>query len=62
VKALEPLAVDDATREHGLGAMSLERWQTLVQQLEELELIKPGAVDAAAVMHSASDEKPSATH
>ncbi|HWB14516.1 MAG TPA: ABC transporter substrate-binding protein [Pirellulales bacterium] len=54
VKALEPLAVDDTTREHGIGSMSIERWQTLTRQLEELELIKPGAVDAAAVMHRAS--------
>jgi NitT/TauT family transport system substrate-binding protein len=62
VKALEPLALDDATREHGLGTMSLDRWQTLTRQLEELELIKPGAVDPAAVVHSASDEEASAAH
>ncbi len=49
VKALKPLAVDATTR--GIGTMSLERWQTLVRQLEELDLIKPGQVDAAAVMH-----------
>lgn len=28
----------------GFGAMTLERWQTLVTQLEEIELLKPGAV------------------
>jgi NitT/TauT family transport system substrate-binding protein len=62
VKVIEPLAVDDATREHGLGTMSLDRWQTLARQLEELGLLKPGQVDAAAVVHSLSDEKPSAAH
>ncbi|HVA50948.1 MAG TPA: ABC transporter substrate-binding protein [Pirellulales bacterium] len=46
VKALRPLVLDDAANEHGIGSMSLDRWQKLAQQLEELELLKPGAVDA----------------
>ncbi|HQU46239.1 MAG TPA: ABC transporter substrate-binding protein [Pirellulales bacterium] len=45
VKALRPLVLDDAARRHGIGAMSLGRWQKLAEQLEELELLKPGAVD-----------------
>lgn len=46
VEALRPLVLDDVAKERGIGTMSLDRWQKLVSQLEELELIKPGAVDA----------------
>ena len=45
VEALRPLVLDREAKREGLGAMSLERWRTLAEQLEELELIKPGAVD-----------------
>ena len=43
VKALQPLVLDDHS-EVAIGAMTLERWQTLVTQLEELQLTEPGAV------------------
>jgi NitT/TauT family transport system substrate-binding protein len=38
-QAQAPLVEDAFTREHGLGAMSLERWTELARQLRELELI-----------------------
>jgi NitT/TauT family transport system substrate-binding protein len=37
--AQAPLVENAFTREHGLGAMSLERWQELVGQLSELGLL-----------------------
>ena len=46
VEALRPLVLDDVAKEHGIGTMSLKRWQKLAGQLEELDLLKPGAVDA----------------
>jgi NitT/TauT family transport system substrate-binding protein len=45
VEALTPLALDETAREHGVGTMSLKRWQTLAGQLEELKLTEPGQVD-----------------
>jgi len=45
VQALTPLVLDPVAKRDGLGSMSLERWKTLVEQLEDLELIKPGAVE-----------------
>lgn len=45
VGALKPLVLDPLTEGEGVGSMSLARWRTLAEQLEELELIKPGAVD-----------------
>ena len=47
VKALAPLVLDEFARRQGIGVMSLERWQALTGQLEELGLLKPGAVDAS---------------
>ena len=44
VKALKPLVVDQQSSED-ICTMSLDRWQTLVRQLAELELTKPGAID-----------------
>jgi NitT/TauT family transport system substrate-binding protein len=43
VKALEPLALDDGTPDD-IGRMTLDRWKTLVSQLEQLDLIKPRSV------------------
>jgi len=37
--AQQPLIETDFTRANGLGAMSLERWRTLGEQLRELELL-----------------------
>ena len=38
-EAQEPLIENDFTRQHGLGAMSLERWTALSKQLRELGLL-----------------------
>jgi NitT/TauT family transport system substrate-binding protein len=46
-EAQAPLIETELTREHGLGAMSRERWATLAGQLEELGLIEQ-RVDPAA--------------
>lgn len=45
---LSPLALTDEAGKLGFGAMTLERWQTLAEQLVECELLKPGAVDVRA--------------
>lgn len=46
VEQLQPLCRPEA----GIPAcgMTLERWQTLVQQIEEIDDIPKGSVDAAA--------------
>ncbi|MCZ7618164.1 MAG: ABC transporter substrate-binding protein [Myxococcota bacterium] len=48
--AQQPLIEDEFTRAHGLGAMSLERWRVLGEQLQELELLdqEPVAADCFA--------------
>ncbi len=38
-EAQKPLIEDDFARQHGLGAMSLDRWATLAKQLRELALV-----------------------
>lgn len=38
-EAQAPLIANDFTRQHGIGAMSLERWTTLAHQLAELKLL-----------------------
>jgi NitT/TauT family transport system substrate-binding protein len=43
-----PLIAGDVARSGGVGAMSLERWETLARQLEEADLIEPGSVDPQA--------------
>lgn len=48
--AQAPLIENGFTREHGLGAMSLERWTKLGEQVRELELIdRPAAPSEAFV-------------
>ncbi len=47
VRALAPLARDKVAEQEGLGCMSLRRWQTLLDQLVEIELIQPDAIKAA---------------
>jgi len=44
VEALRPLAWTETARRDGFGAMRLERWSTLVKQMEELGLVPPGRV------------------
>ena len=40
-----PLVLDEVAEKHGIGHMSKERWQTLLDQMIEAELIEPGAID-----------------
>jgi NitT/TauT family transport system substrate-binding protein len=40
-----PLVLDEVAEKNGIGHMSLERWQTLRDQMIEAELIQPGAID-----------------
>jgi NitT/TauT family transport system substrate-binding protein len=44
-EAIKPLVLDDAAQQKGIGTMTLERWQTLLDQLVESKQIKAGAVD-----------------
>jgi NitT/TauT family transport system substrate-binding protein len=46
-KALRPLCVNDEVSEEQLGRMTLARWKTLVEQLEDVEAIDKGRVDAS---------------
>jgi NitT/TauT family transport system substrate-binding protein len=41
---LKPLVEDPVTKQHGLGHMGLERWQTLVDQLVEIGQLAPDKV------------------
>ena len=45
--ALLPLTLTPEVEIQGLGFMTLERWSVLVRQLEDLELIKAGALNPA---------------
>ena len=47
VTELQPLVEDAVAKEHGLGHMSLERWQTLVGQLVEIEQLKADKVQVS---------------
>jgi NitT/TauT family transport system substrate-binding protein len=43
-EAQKPLIETDETKSHGLGMMTLDRWQTLVKQLLDLKVVdKPVA-------------------
>jgi NitT/TauT family transport system substrate-binding protein len=46
-KELKPLVEDAVAQKEGIGHMSLERWQKLVDQLVETELIKADQVKAS---------------
>ncbi len=48
VEQMQPLVFTESVTEKNLGAMTADRWQTLVQQMEELELIEKGEVSAAS--------------
>lgn len=41
-KALKPLVSEE--KSDAIGQMTLDRWKTLIDQLEELDLVKPGVV------------------
>ncbi len=44
VEALEPLVRNETADAQGIGRMSAERWQTLADQLVEIESLEAGAV------------------
>ena len=41
VNALRPLVLDDVAQAQGIGHMTLERWRTLAEQLQELGISEP---------------------
>ena len=47
VETLKPMVLDEVAKQAGVGAMSAERWETMLSQLVELEMIEAGAVNAA---------------
>lgn len=47
VHALKPLCERGLSSPDCLGEMTIERWQTLADQLVEAEVLKPGAIDPA---------------
>ena len=44
----EPLVLDEVALQQGIGHMSGQRWETLLQQMVEADLITAGALDAAS--------------
>jgi NitT/TauT family transport system substrate-binding protein len=44
-EAMKPLSIDDETPLERLGMMTAARWKTLVDQLVEVEVLKPNEVD-----------------
>jgi NitT/TauT family transport system substrate-binding protein len=58
VEALRPLAVTPETPEDALGRMTLDRWSTLLRQMEEIEVVKPGVVAPASLFTDAFLTKP----
>ncbi len=44
VQELKPLVEDAVAKEHGIGHMSVARWQALVDQLIEIDQLKAGSV------------------
>jgi len=53
-EAQQPLIEDAFAKQHGIGAMSLERWTQLGEQLRELGLIDKPAVPAECFVDAAS--------
>ena len=48
--ALKPLCVTDEVPTENMGAMTLKRWQTLADQLVEVEAIDKGSVDVSKIV------------
>jgi len=44
-RAMKPLCITDTTPLEQLGTMTADRWQTLAEQMVEVEVIESGAVD-----------------
>jgi NitT/TauT family transport system substrate-binding protein len=42
------LVLDPVARDHGIGHMTRQRWQTLIEQMIEAGVVEPGAVQAQA--------------
>jgi NitT/TauT family transport system substrate-binding protein len=65
VQALHPLCLDGLSGPAAIGQMTLERWQTLAEQLIEVGALKAGAVDPSAAFTtkylSAGSEAPQAS-
>lgn len=53
VEALRPLVVTVEVPEAALGRMSHARWATLVEQMESIEVVRPGAVAVEALFTDA---------
>jgi len=49
VQAIKEHCIESGTRPDNLGRMTIERWTTLVSQLEELKLLEPGSVAPASL-------------
>lgn len=47
VEEMKPLVFTPEVEKSGMGSMNSSRWEELVKVMEEVELIKPGAVPAA---------------
>lgn len=50
--AIKPLVFDETTDKNGLGFMTAERWQTLLEQLVETNQIDPGKVESATAFQN----------
>jgi NitT/TauT family transport system substrate-binding protein len=48
-ETIRPLTESNATKEHGFGTMTTERWQMLIDQMVECDQIAAGAVEPSAV-------------
>ena len=48
--AIKPLTESEAAKQSGFGAMALQRWQTLIDQMVECEQLAPDAVKANEAM------------
>lgn len=57
MQAVVPLCLPDQMPLEQVGQMQLERWQTLIQQFEDLELIAPGKLTASKVFSNQYQEQ-----
>lgn len=52
--AIVPLTQSEASKAHGYGSMTLDRWQTLIDQMVDCGQLSPGVVEARAAYLSGS--------
>lgn len=57
MQAVVPLCLPDQMPLEQVGQMQLERWQTLIQQFEELQLIAPGKLTGSQVFSNQYQEQ-----